>query len=63
MFLKSETTRSIAVELVKDDGANNRLGDSVRVAVGRRTPVLQVAAPICVALTRNADGRAAIRDA
>ena len=55
-------SHSIAVELVEHNGANNRLRDRVRVAVSSRTPVLQVAAPVRIALTRNSDRRAAIRD-
>jgi len=49
--------------LVDDRRTHDLLGDAVRVAVGRRSPVLHVAVAFLGHLARNADRRAAVGDA
>ena len=50
------------VPIVKHRGSYDGLGDRVRVAIRRRSPVLQVAKPILADLARNADTRAPVGD-
>jgi len=46
----------------KDSCTDNYLGDTVRITVGRRTPILQISTAILTDLAWNADRRSAVRD-
>jgi len=58
---KAETHSQDSVVVGAEDGrADDHLGDTIRITIGRRTTILQVSTTILTYLARNADRRSTV---